>query len=54
MCLGAPLARLEGEIAITGLLERFPQMKLAIASRELEWRPGMIVRGVKELPLLLK
>lgn len=54
MCLGAPLARLEGEIAIASLLKRFPQIKLAIDSKELEWRPGMIVRGVKELPLLLK
>lgn len=54
MCLGAPLARMEGDVAITSLLKRFPQMKLAVESSELEWRPGMIVRGVKELPLLLK
>lgn len=54
MCLGAPLARLEGDIAIASLLKRFPQMKLAAKSSELEWRPGMIVRGVKELPLILK
>lgn len=54
MCLGAPLARLEGEIAIASLLKRFPQMDLAVEQSELIWRPGMIVRGVKELPLLLK
>ncbi|MBT2571833.1 cytochrome P450 [Planococcus sp. ISL-110] len=54
MCLGAPLARLEGEIAIASLLTHFPQMKLAVESSELKWRPGMIVRGVKELPLLLQ
>ncbi|NHM31954.1 cytochrome P450 family protein [Neobacillus terrae] len=54
LCLGAPLARLEGEIAIKSLLERFPDMKLAVSKDELEWRPGMIVRGVKEIPLLLK
>ena len=54
MCLGAPLARLEGEIAIASLLKRFPQMKLAVDSNELNWRPGMIVRGVKKLPLQLK
>ncbi|ANU11657.1 cytochrome P450 [Planococcus antarcticus DSM 14505] len=54
MCLGAPLARLEGEIAIASLLDRFPEMVLAVKSHELEWRPGMIVRGVKELPLKLK
>lgn len=50
-CLGAPLARLEGEIAITKLLDRFPAMKLAVDESELDWRPGMIVRGVKKLPL---
>ncbi|MGG0857471.1 cytochrome P450 family protein [Metabacillus fastidiosus] len=53
LCLGAPLARLEGEIAINSLLERFPNIKLAIDREELEWRPGMIVRGVKEIPLSL-
>ncbi|MGG3805366.1 cytochrome P450 family protein [Metabacillus fastidiosus] len=53
LCLGAPLARLEGEIAIHSLLERFPNIKLAIDRKELEWRPGMIVRGVKEIPLSL-
>ncbi|WP_142828713.1 cytochrome P450 family protein [Planococcus soli] len=54
MCLGAPLARLEGEVAIVSLLNRFPEMGLAVKSSDLEWRPGMIVRGVKELPLKLK
>ncbi|WP_132006669.1 cytochrome P450 family protein [Mesobacillus foraminis] len=54
LCLGAPLARLEGEIAITSLMQRFPEMKLAVGKDELEWRPGMIVRGVKEIPLYLK
>ncbi|WP_409295886.1 cytochrome P450 family protein [Peribacillus sp. SCS-26] len=53
LCLGAPLARLEGEIAISSILNRFPDMKLDVAKEELEWRPGMIVRGVKEIPLKL-
>lgn len=53
-CLGAPLARLEGEIAISSLLRRFPEMHLRIDANELEWRPGMIVRGVKEIPLTIK
>ncbi|MBA9028906.1 cytochrome P450 family protein [Peribacillus huizhouensis] len=51
LCLGAPLARLEGEIAISSLLQRFPQIKLRVDTNELEWRPGMVVRGVKEIPL---
>lgn len=53
LCLGAPLARLEGEIAIISLLQRYPNIKLQVNKDELEWRPGMIVRGVKEIPLSL-
>lgn len=52
-CLGAPLARLEGEIAINSLLKRFPNMALNANEDELEWRAGMIVRGVKKLPVSL-
>lgn len=52
-CLGAPLARLEAQIAIDGLLKRFPGMTLAVDKSELEWRPGMIVRGVREIPVHL-
>ncbi|WP_145148189.1 cytochrome P450 [Paenibacillus xylanexedens] len=54
LCLGAPLARLEGEIAVSTLLNRFPNMQLQADVNELEWRPGMIVRGVKEIPVQLK
>lgn len=50
-CLGAPLARLEGKIAIGKLLKRFPDLKLRVPESELSWRPGMIVRGVKEIPV---
>lgn len=53
-CLGAPLARLEGEIAITSLLARFDELKLSVDESELSWRPGMIVRGVKEIPIVLR
>lgn len=53
LCLGAPLARLEGEIAINTLLRRYPNFELQRDIDELEWRPGMIVRGVKEIPISL-
>lgn len=53
LCLGTPLARLEGEIAINSLVKRFPHIELAVSKDLLEWRPGMIVRGVKEIPLNL-
>lgn len=54
LCLGAPLARLEGEIAINTLLKRYPHFELQSDIDQLEWRPGMIVRGVKEIPLRLQ
>lgn len=50
-CLGAPLARLEGEIAISSFINRYPDSKLRM--NDLNWRPGMIVRGVRELPITL-
>jgi cytochrome P450 len=50
-CLGAPLARLEAEIAVTRLAERLPQIRLCGA--EPEWHDSLILRGVKSLPVAL-
>ncbi|WP_433132791.1 cytochrome P450 family protein [Micromonospora sp. CA-240977] len=50
-CLGAPLARLEGEIALNALLARFPRLGLAREPEELGWRSGTLVRGLVELPV---
>lgn len=50
-CLGAPLARLEGAIAIPALLERFPRLRLADPSGGLRWRPGLVLRGLERLPV---
>jgi cytochrome P450 len=50
-CMGAPLARLEGQIAITALLKRMPELRLAVAYNEISWKPGLILRGVKRLPV---
>ncbi len=47
-CLGAPLARLEAEIALGGLLEALPNWKSA---GELERRSTLLLRGVARLPL---
>ena len=44
-CLGAPLARLEGEIAFTTLLKRLPNLRLADPQGKLEWRPAFELRG---------
>ncbi len=48
-CLGAPLARLEGRIAITSLLDRFPQARLA--TERVQWREMVTLRGLTALPL---
>jgi len=50
-CLGAPLARLEGQIAITALLKHMPKLCLAVPYNEIRWRPGLVLRGVKALPV---
>jgi cytochrome P450 len=50
-CLGAPLARLEADIAITALLRHMPQLHLASLSAQIRWKPGLILRGVQALPL---
>jgi cytochrome P450 len=52
-CLGAPLARLEARIAISSLLTRFPQLRLAIPPEHLTWRPGVIMHGLQMLPVIL-
>ena len=52
-CLGAPLARMEGQIAISALLRRFPHARLAVAPETLRWRRGLFLRGLHMLPLVL-
>jgi cytochrome P450 len=53
-CLGAPLARLEGEVAFRTLLARFPDLALACAPDELTWRASMLMRGLTRLPVRLR
>ncbi|MFG3587503.1 cytochrome P450 [Streptomyces sp. NPDC047990] len=50
-CLGAPLAQMELEVALHTLLDLLPELRLAIAEDELEWRTGMYIRGVRRLPV---
>jgi cytochrome P450 len=52
-CVGAPLARLEAQIAIGALIERFPSMRLGCSVDQLQWRPTRIMRGLVELPVVL-
>jgi cytochrome P450 len=52
-CLGAPLARLEGEIAFGSLLARFPEISLAVPPSSLRWRPSSLIHGLESLPVRL-
>ncbi len=52
-CLGAPLARMEGSIAINSLLARQPNLQLAIPAESLRWRATPTVRGLEALPMRL-
>jgi cytochrome P450 len=53
-CLGAALARMEGELALGSLLHRFPELRLAVPSHELHWGhgDGLVLRGLTELPVI--
>jgi cytochrome P450 len=48
-CIGAPLARLEGHVALTSLYERFPALRPAPAAPTPQWRPGLAFHGVDQL-----
>jgi cytochrome P450 len=52
-CLGAPLARMEAEVALGALLARFPGLSLAVAPEELRWRPVSLMNGLESLPVRL-
>jgi cytochrome P450 PksS len=44
---------MEGQIAISAFLRRFPEARLAVASDSLRWRRGVFLRGLDRLPLFL-
>jgi cytochrome P450 PksS len=50
-CLGAPLARLEGQVAIGTLLSRLPDLCLSVRPESLRWRRGLVLRGLEALPV---
>jgi cytochrome P450 len=53
-CLGAPLARMEGRVALSTLLRRFRHIALAVSSADLHWAhgDGLVLRGLTELPVI--
>jgi cytochrome P450 len=53
-CLGAPLARMEGQLALGSLLLRFPELRLGVPAHELHWGhgDGLVLRGLSALPVI--
>ena len=54
VCPGAPLARMEAQIALPMLFERFPDLRLAVPDEELGNHPSVVVNSLRELPVLLR
>ncbi|MET9888170.1 cytochrome P450 [Streptomyces sp. NPDC006430] len=50
-CVGSMLARMESEIIISTLLDRYPKLALAVPPEQLEWQSGALIRGPKALPV---
>ena len=50
-CLGAQLARLELQEAFRGLIGRLPGLRLAVPASDLEFKPGMAIHSLRELPV---
>jgi cytochrome P450 len=51
-CLGAQLARVELQEAFRGLIGRLPGLRLAVPASDLEFKPGMAIHSLRELPVL--
>jgi hypothetical protein len=51
ICLGFPLARMEGQVALPAVLAHWRRIELAEAEERLEWLNSMVFRGMKALPL---
>ncbi len=52
-CAGAPLARLETEVALRALLDRFPRLSVVAGDAQPKWRDSMLIRGVEVLRVRL-
>ncbi|MGW8948658.1 cytochrome P450 [Streptomyces sp. NPDC055709] len=50
-CVGAMLARMESEVMIATLLDRYPRLALAVPPEEIAWEEGALIRGPKTLPV---
>ena len=52
-CFGAPLARIEGQLAFETLLSRFPKLSLA-PDEDIRWRTNLGLRGLTQLQVLAR
>jgi cytochrome P450 len=52
-CIGASLARMESAIAFRDILARFPTLRLAEKPDQLDWTPGLVLRGLRKLPVAI-
>jgi nocardicin N-oxygenase len=50
-CVGAGLARMELQEVLSGLLREFPDLRLAVAPEDVQWRTGALIRSPRALPL---
>ncbi len=50
-CLGAHLARMELQVALGTIFSRFPGLRIAVPEDQLDWHAGIMMRGLKALPL---
>jgi cytochrome P450 len=51
ICLGFPLARMEGQVALPAVARRWKEIALAVPEARIEWLNSMVFRGMKSLPL---
>ncbi|MBP2326476.1 cytochrome P450 [Kibdelosporangium banguiense] len=52
-CIGTPLAKLQIEIALTKLITRYPNLRLAVEPDQLPWISSSLLRGLEALPVLV-
>ncbi|MGZ3460450.1 MAG: cytochrome P450, partial [Archangium sp.] len=52
-CLGAPLARMEAQIAFRALLREAPSLRLAVPRDEVKFKKGMALRALRALPVVV-
>ena len=51
ICLGFPLARMEGQVALPAVAQHWKEMTLAVPESKLEWLNSMVFRGMTSMPL---